>query len=53
MIQSDDPYVNRDDNRNVSYLWSDDANRKLNLNWADNAWNSDNLVLCVCDCLYL
>ncbi|GAC1371277.1 MAG: hypothetical protein NVSMB39_4870 [Candidatus Saccharimonadales bacterium] len=35
--------------RNVAYLWSNGAKRKLGLDWADNMWNEHNLVLCVCE----
>lgn len=36
-------------NPNVVYLWSNAGNRKLNLNWTDNRWNSNTLVAGVRD----
>jgi len=41
--------VNPDGYRCVAYLWCDDAQRKLRLFWAVNAWSSGGLVLCVCE----
>jgi hypothetical protein len=34
-------WTNPNGNRNVGYLWEDDDNRKLNLNWFDNRWNAN------------
>ena len=41
-------WVNRNGNRNVAYLWNDNGNRKLNLNWYENMWNDNYRFLAVC-----
>lgn len=39
-------------NRNVPYLYENDAKRKLNLNWYDNDWNDNYRFLAVRNFLY-
>ncbi len=42
-------WTNPDGNRNVPYLYKDDNERNLNLNWWDNEWNDNYRFMAVCN----